>query len=178
MKFIAGKLDGVVLIELEPITDSRGSFTRTYCQHEFQNAGLPSNWVQCNHTITKKKGAIRGMHWQAEPKGEDKIVRCIKGAVFDVVVDVRKESKTFGQWEAFELSEDTPSQLFIPKGFAHGFQCLSENCHLYYQMSEFYDPDLARGIRWDDPVVDIEWPLECTCSSKRDENLPFLDTLS
>ncbi len=174
MKFIPATLDGVVRIELDPHEDSRGSFARTYCRDEFSAAGLPTEWVQCNHTITKKKGAVRGLHWQAEPHGEDKIVRCLRGSVFDVVVDVRRDSRSFGQWESFELSGDKPHQLFIPSGFAHGFQCLTDDCHLLYQMSELYHPGAARGLRWDDPDLAIPWPLECVELSARDERGMFL----
>ena len=138
MEFTPGKiLPEVILITLEPRGDHRGSFTRTYCETEFCKAGLPTHWVQSNHTITEKKGTIHGMHWQAEPKGEDKLIRCLSGIVFDVAVDIRPGSPNFGKWEAFELSEKKPTELFIPRGFAHGFQCLTDNCHLFYQMTEF-----------------------------------------
>ncbi len=175
MEFLPGSiLPEVILITLESKDDQRGSFTRTYCETEFRGAGLPTHWMQCNHTVTKEKGTIRGLHWQAEPKGEDKLIRCLSGTVFDVAVDIRPDSLTFGRWEAFELSEDTSTQLFIPKGFAHGFQCLTDNCHLFYQMTEFYDVDLARGFRWDDAEVGTKWPLELQELSRRDKGLPCL----
>lgn len=177
MKFIPGKLDGIVRIELDPRGDSRGTFTRTYCECKFTEAGLPTSWKQCNHTVTSKKGAIRGLHFQADPLPEGKLIRCLRGEVWDVVVDIRPDSPSKGAWESFYLSETSGDQLYVPEGFAHGFQCLSDDCHLFYQMSEFYVPDLARGIRWDDPDLAIDWPLECTCLSKRDEGLPLLNTL-
>ena len=123
-------------------------------------------------------GTIRGMHWQADPKGEDKLIRCLAGSVFDVAVDIRPDSSTFGKWEAFELSGETPTELFIPKGFAHGFQCLTDNCHLFYQMTEFYEADLARGMRWDDAEVAVNWPHLGLGVSQRDETLPYLTEIN
>lgn len=178
MKFIPGKLDGIVRIELDPRGDLRGSFTRTYCQREFAESGLPTSWKQCNHTVTSKKGAIRGLHFQTDPLPEDKLIRCLRGEVWDVVVDIRPDSPTKGEWETFHLSGTTGDQIYVPEGFAHGFQCLSDDCQLFYQMSEFYDPGLAGGVRWDDPDLAIPWPLECTCLSDRDKALPFFNTLS
>jgi len=177
MIFVPGKLEGILRIELEPHEDPRGSFTRTYCRSEFTEAGLPAEWVQCNHTVTKERGAIRGMHWQADPYGECKIVHCLRGQIFDVVVDIRKESATFGKWESIELSDEVPTQLFIPHGFAHGFQCLSDDCHLFYQMSQYYNPASARCLRWDDEQLAIPWPLEVTQVSENDQkglSLPSL----
>ncbi len=179
MEFQPGKiLSEVVLITLEPRGDHRGSFTRTYCEAEFRSAGLPTHWVQSNHTITEKRGTIRGMHWQADPKGEDKLIRCLSGTVLDVAVDVRTDSPTYGRWESFELSENSPTQLFIPKGFAHGFQCLTHNCHLFYQMSEYYESDLARGVRWNDADIAIDWPHPAIGISQRDESLPTLANIN
>jgi len=175
MEFTPGKIHSeVILISLEPRGDQRGSFTRTYCETEFREVGLPTRWVQCNHTITEKKGTIRGMHWQVAPKGEDKLIRCLSGKVFDVAVDIRPDSPNFGRWEAFELSEEKPTELFIPKGFAHGFQCLTDHCHLFYQMTESYEAELARGVRWDDADVAVNWRFPAIGISQRDETLPLL----
>ncbi|NNE91639.1 MAG: dTDP-4-dehydrorhamnose 3,5-epimerase [Verrucomicrobiales bacterium] len=175
MEFQNGKtLTEVVLITLKTHGDHRGSFTRTYCQNEFHSAGLPTNWVQCNHTITKRTGTIRGMHWQTAPKAEGKLIRCLKGVVFDVAVDIRPDSPTYGCWEAFELAGESLNQLFIPRGFAHGFQCLTDDCHLFYQMTEFYAPRWAKGFRWDCAEVAIEWPHSAQDLSQRDKSLPTL----
>src|SRR5262245_3440634 len=136
MKFTPAKLSGVWLIELEPHFDERGFFARTYCQEEFAVHGLNGSWPQCNLTRTLRRGMLRGLHWQAEPKPEIKLIRCISGAIWDVVVDLRPDSKSFAQWEAFELTAENLRQLYVPAGFAHGFQCLSDNTDVHYQMSE------------------------------------------
>ncbi|MBI3866922.1 MAG: dTDP-4-dehydrorhamnose 3,5-epimerase [Verrucomicrobia bacterium] len=174
MKFIPSHLQGLRLIELEPRDDARGSFARTYCEREFEAQGLNTRWAQCNSTLTRRRGSIRGLHYQAEPRSESKLIRCVAGRVFDVVVDIRKDSPTYGQHAAFELSSAGARQLYVPAGFAHGFQCLEDNCELFYQMSEFYHPDLARGVRWNDPALRIQWPLEVTDLSDRDRDLPLL----
>lgn len=177
MKFIPGNLEGIVRIELESRGDLRGSLTRTYCRREFEDAGLLTDWVQSNHTVTKTKGAIRGLHFQADPFPETKLISCLRGEVWDVVVDIRPDSITYGDWEAFHLGESSDDQLFVPAGFAHGFQCLTDECHLLYQMSDYYDSELARGVRWDDSDLAIAWPLECTCISERDSTLPLFEIL-
>ena len=177
MKFTRTALDDLWLVELEPHGDSRGYFARSYCDEEFSEQGLNTVWPQSNLTLTRKRGALRGMHFQAEPSPETKLVRCMRGKVFDCVVDVRPTSDTFGQWEAFELSRENQRALYIPAGYAHGFQCLEEECELWYQMSSPYDPALARGLRWDDPTLAIRWPLPVSEISERDSELPFLDQL-
>jgi dTDP-4-dehydrorhamnose 3,5-epimerase len=178
MKFVPTSLPGVWLIELELRGDERGFLARTYCDQEFAAQGLNTRWPQCNLTLTKRRGMIRGMHYQAEPKPEIKLIRCSAGAVFDVVVDVRKSSKTFGQWAAFELTTTNRKMLYVPGGFAHGFQCLVNDCELFYQMSESYFPDLARGVRWDDPQIGIKWPISDAALSERDRNLPLLGSFA
>lgn len=178
MKFRTTALAGIQVIELELREDERGFFARTYCDQEFEAQGLNTRWPQCNLTLTKKRGTIRGMHYQSEPKQEIKLIRCSAGAVLDVVVDVRRDSKTFGQWESFELTSANRRMLYVPGGFAHGFQCLEDNSELFYQMSEFYFPELARGLRWDDPQVGIHWPLANPLLSDRDRSLPFLSSLA
>lgn len=174
MKFHKTALAGLWLIDLELREDDRGFLARTYCEDEFLTHGLNTRWPQCNLTLTKKRGMIRGMHFQAEPKAETKLARCTAGAVFDVVVDVCPSSPTFGKWESFELTAQNRQMLYIPAGFAHGFQCLTDDCEISYHMSEIYFPDLARGLRWNDPAVAIKWPIPNPILSHRDQNLPLL----
>ena len=178
MKFSSTKLDGVFVVEPEPRRDERGFLARTYCEKEFSAQELNTRWMQQNHTRTLGCGSIRGMHYQAEPHPEIKLVRCLAGRVLDVVVDVRPQSPTRGHWQGFELSADNMRALYIPAGFAHGFQCLEEQCDLFYLMSDFYDPALARGLRWDDPDVRIDWPLPAINLSPRDLSLPSLRELA
>lgn len=174
MIFKKNRLDGVCLIQPELKDDKRGFFTRIFCKDELKKNGLRFNIVQANRSLTKNKGTIRGLHFQREPHGEDKIVTCTGGSVYDVVVDVRPHSKTYGQWVAEELSSDNKHMLFIPKGFAHGFQTLSSDCAMLYFMSEYYAPDYATGIRWDDPVFNIRWPIKNPSLSEKDKNWPFV----
>ncbi len=178
MKFSKTALPGVWLIELEPREDERGFLARTYCETEFADHGLNSRWPQCNLTLTRKRGMIRGMHFQADPKPEIKLIRCAVGAIFDVLVDVRRDSPTFGRWEGFELTGENRRTLYVPGGIAHGFQCLTDNCEVFYQMSEFYFPELACGIRWNDPRVGIQWPIANPVVSQRDKNLPLLVSIN
>jgi len=174
MKFTKTSLLGVWLIDLELREDERGFLARTYCETEFLDHGLNTHWPQCNLTLTNKRGMIRGMHFQADPKPEIKLIRCAAGTIFDVLVDVRRESSTFGQWQGFELTGENHRTLYAPGGIAHGFQCLTDNCRVFYQMSEFYFPELSRGIRWNDPQVGIKWPLAESNLSERDKKLPLL----
>lgn len=174
MKFEPTKFEGVWLITLEPRGDERGHFVRTYCEDAFREHGLHTAWPQCNETLTARRGSVRGMHWQCAPHWEAKLVRCTQGAVWDVVVDVRPGSSTFGHWEAFELRASSFRQLHIPVGFAHGFQALTDSVVLHYQMGEIYHPDLSVGFRWSDPAVGIAWPLPVVDISQRDAALPLL----
>lgn len=175
MKFLPTSLEGVVLIELEPRADDRGWFARTWCEKEFAANGLNTRWPQANQTRTLRRGMIRGMHWQAAPHPEVKLVRCSAGAIWDVAVDIRKDSPTYGKWEAFELSADNFRQLYIPAGYAHGFQCLQDGSEVSYLMGDVYFADLARGFRWNDPEVAISWPLSNQVFlSERDRELPYL----
>jgi len=178
MNFSQTSLPGVWIIDPELREDERGFLARAYCENEFAAHQLNTDWPQCNLTLTRKRGMLRGLHYQAEPKPEIKLIRCSAGAVFDVVVDVRPQSGTFGRWEAFELTAQNPRLLYVPGGFAHGFQCLTDDCELFYQMSEFYVPELARGLRWNDSQVGIRWPLIDPKLSERDQALPFLSSLS
>ena len=175
MIFTQTSLSGVWLIDLEPHVDERGFLVRTYCEREFADHGLNTEWPQSNLTLTRRRGMLRGLHYQAEPRPEIKLIRCNAGAVFDVVVDIQPDSPTFGRWAGFELNEKNQRSLYIPVGFAHGFQCLQDDCEVFYQMSDYYDPDLVRGIVWNDPRVGIKWPIAGPVLSERDSNLPGLD---
>src|SRR3954471_389681 len=174
MKFSETTLPGVWLIDLELREDERGFLARTYCDNEFAAQGLNTRWPQYNLTLTKKRGTIRGMHYQEEPKPEIKLIRCSAGAIYDVLVDVRRGSPMFGKWQGFELTAQNRKMLYVPAGIAHGFQCMVDNCEVFYQMSEFYVPELARGLRWNDPTVRITWPVSEPTLSDRDKNLPLL----
>ena len=174
MHFSSTSLPGVWRIDLDLREDDRGFLARTYCEKEFAEHGLNTRWPQCNLTLTRKRGMIRGMHFQADPKPEIKLIRCAAGAIFDVLVDVRRDSPTFGRWEGFELSAANRRQLYVPGGLAHGFQCLTDNCEVFYMMSESYVPALGRGLCWNDPAVNIRWPIADPKLSERDRNLPLL----
>jgi len=175
MKFIPTPLNGLYVIEIEPISDSRGWFARTFCKNEFEAIGHSKEWVQMNHTYTVKKGTIRGMHFQLPPHEEIKMVRCIAGVVYDVVIDIRKESATFLQWFGMEISATNKKIIYIPGGFAHGFQTLTDNCELVYNHSAFYAPGVEAGIRYDDPEINIQWPLPVSDISQRDSAHPLLN---
>jgi dTDP-4-dehydrorhamnose 3,5-epimerase len=174
MKFLPTSLPGVWLLDLEPRGDDRGFLARTYCEKEFGDQGLNTHWPQCNLTLTKKRGMLRGLHYQAEPKPEIKLIRCSAGAVYDVLADLRPDSSTFGRWEAFELTAANRRTLYVPGGIAHGFQCLADDSEVFYQMSEFYYPDLARGVRWNDLHLAIHWPIANPQLSPRDQQLPLI----
>ena len=177
MKFSPTQLAGLWLIELERREDERGFLARTYCEQEFAAHGLNTRWPQCNLTLTRQRGMLRGMHFQAAPKPEIKLIRCTAGAIYDVLVDVRRGSPTFGQWAGFELTAQNQRTLYVPGGLAHGFQCQTDNCEVFYQMSEFYHADLARGLRFNDPQVGVTWPIANPTLSERDLKLPPLAEL-
>jgi dTDP-4-dehydrorhamnose 3,5-epimerase len=158
LKFTPLDLEGVYVVDVDRIEDERGFFARSWCRREFEQAGLDPNLVQCNLSFNPRKGTLRGMHFQAPPHEESKLVRCTMGAVHDVIVDVRANSGTRGKWVAVELTGQNRRMLYIPKGFAHGFQTLCDDTEVFYQMSEFFFPEAARGLRWDDPVLGISWP--------------------
>ncbi|MFT3934707.1 MAG: dTDP-4-dehydrorhamnose 3,5-epimerase [Chitinophagaceae bacterium] len=174
MIFTPTPLTGSCVIELTPFVDNRGWFARTWCKNEFAQIGHTKEWVQMNHSFTSKKGAVRGMHYQLPPFTEIKMVRCIAGAVFDVIVDIRKGSPTFLQWFGTELSAENKKQLYIPEGFAHGFQTLSADCELIYLHSEFYTPGVEAGILYNDPLIAVKWPLPVEEISDRDKAHPLL----
>lgn len=158
MKFISTPLSGLYVIEPELHQDDRGFFARSWCVEEFKKNGLDPALVQCNISFNHKAGTLRGLHYQADPHQESKLVRCTMGAIFDVAVDIRPKSPTYLKWFGVELSADNRKALYIPHGFAHGFQTLSDHSEVFYQMSEFYHADLARGLRWDDPKIGVTWP--------------------
>jgi dTDP-4-dehydrorhamnose 3,5-epimerase len=174
MKFSETPLAGAYTIELSPFYDDRGWFVRTFSKDEFKNIGFAGEWVQMNHSFTAKAGTIRGMHYQFPPYREIKMVRCIRGEVFDVIIDLRKESPTFLRWFGIKLSLSNMNMIYIPEGFAHGFQALTDSCELIYSHSEFYMPGHEGGIRYDDTLVSIEWPSGVTMISDRDNNHPAL----
>jgi dTDP-4-dehydrorhamnose 3,5-epimerase len=164
------KLNGAYVIEPERLEDERGFFARTWCQKEFQERGLNPRLVQCNVSFNHKKGTLRGMHYQLAPYEEAKLVRCTKGAIYDVIVDLRPDSKTFKDYLVVVLSAENRKMLYIPEKFAHGFITLEDNTEIFYQMSEFYSAEYARGFRWNDPAFGIQLPLEVVVISDRDRN--------
>ncbi len=173
MIFTETKLKGTFIIEPERREDERGFFARTWCQQEFVAHSLNPRLVQCSLSFNKRKGTLRGMHYQAAPHEEAKLVRCTMGAIYDVTVDLRPDSATFKQWLAVELTADNRRALYIPEGLAHGFQTLCDNTEVFYQMVEFYHPEAARGVRWDDPTFGIIWPEAHTrILSARDQAYP------
>jgi dTDP-4-dehydrorhamnose 3,5-epimerase len=173
LKFIPTALSGVTFIELELLKDERGFFARTYCLQEFLKNGLNPRLEQCNISYNQKKGTLRGMHFQSAPHAEAKLVRCIRGAIFDVVIDLRPESATFEQWIGIELSEKSPQMLYIPEGCAHGFQTLEDNTEVFYQMSYPFVPEAAQGVRWNDARFKIAWPSGEKIISVKDQNYPL-----
>ncbi|MBI4002694.1 MAG: dTDP-4-dehydrorhamnose 3,5-epimerase [Nitrospira defluvii] len=172
MIFRATDLAGAYVVDLERSEDERGFFARTFCAREFQTHGLKAHFVQCSTSFNKTKGTLRGMHYQAAPHEEAKLVRCTMGSIFDVIIDLCPQSPTFTQHFAVELSAANRRMLYIPEGFAHGFQTLEDNTEVFYQMSEFFVPDCARGIRWNDQAFDIRWPDDVRTISMRDQQYP------
>lgn len=176
MNFITTALKGSYIIDPIPIGDNRGWFMRTFCKKEFEEIGHNREWVQLNHSFTSRPGSIRGMHFQEFPHQEIKLVRCISGSVFDVIVDLRADSETFLQWLGVELSGTNKKMLYIPAGFAHGFQALEENTELIYHHSEYYHPESETGVRFNDPAINIQWPLDVSEVSHRDNNHTLIDS--
>lgn len=172
MRFIPTALADAYLIEPELISDERGFFARTYCQNEFAAKGLKTDSVQCNISCNKIRGTLRGMHFQRQPNAEAKLVRCTAGAIYDAIIDLRQGSRTFSKWAAFELTALNRKALYIPEGFAHGFQTLEDDTEVLYQMFNFFAPESAWGVRWNDPAFQIEWPLNISIMSDKDRAYP------
>lgn len=175
MKFHQTPLPGACTIELEKRGDDRGFFARFYCSEEFGAQGLNTSFAQINNSLTGKRGTLRGMHYQMMPSAEVKIVRCIRGSLFDVILDLRPDSPTFGQWFGETLSADNRIMMYCPKGFAHGFITLEDDTEAFYLVSDPYAPDLERGIRYNDPRFGIEWPIQPLEISEKDNAWPDFD---
>ncbi|MEY2194022.1 dTDP-4-dehydrorhamnose 3,5-epimerase [Neobacillus sp. BF23-41] len=175
MNVIETSLPGVKVIEPKVFGDHRGWFMETYSESMFKEAGINIKFVQDNQSFSAAKGTLRGLHYQLDPKAQTKLVRCTKGAIFDVAVDIRKGSPTFGKWFGLELSADNKKQLLVPKGFAHGFMTITNDVEVQYKVDELYAPDCDRGIIWNDPSIGIEWPMDITpVLSVKDEKAPLL----
>lgn len=172
MIYTKTELAGATIVDPERRADDRGWFARLYCEREFAQHGLPVRVAQTNMSLTRRKGTLRGMHFQAAPYAEDKLVRCVQGAIWDAIVDLRPDSPTYCRWIGVELSEANGRALLVPKGFAHGFVTLTDDCAVTYQVSEFYTPSAERGMRWNDPVADIRWPVPVVDMSDKDRNWP------
>jgi len=172
MIFRETKLRGVLEIDLDMHHDERGFFARSWCQKEFKAKGLNDHTVQCNISFNARKGTLRGIHYQAAPATEAKVVRCTQGAIYDVVVDLRPDCRTFKEWVGVLLTADNRKMLYVPEGCAHGFLTLKNDTEVFYQMSEFYYPELACGVRWDDPAFQISWPEKVEVISERDRTYP------
>ena len=175
MRFTATKLAGACIIEPQPREDSRGLFARTYCAREFHEQGLVDSFVQCNTSWNARKGTVRGLHYQLPPSSEVKLVRCTAGSLWDVIVDLCPDSPTYLQHVAIELSARNRLALYIPEMFAHGFQALEDATEVFYQMSDFYTPKLAKGVRYDDPKIGIQWPLPVASISDQDLSWTLLE---
>lgn len=173
MIFTETKLSGVYIIEIEKLKDERGFFARTWDIDEFKERGLNTKMVQNSVSFNEKKGTIRGMHYQIYPFDEIKLVRCTRGKIYDVIIDLRPQSYTFKKWLSVELNEDNHKMLYIPKGFAHGFQTLEDRSEVYYEISQYYNSQYSRGIRWDDPSFNIKFPLEISVISQKDLSHPM-----
>jgi dTDP-4-dehydrorhamnose 3,5-epimerase len=173
MKFTETRLKGAYIVEIEKMTDERGFFARSWCQKEFEAQGLAPDVVQTNVSYNMKKGTVRGMHYQISPYEETKLVRCTRGAILDVIIDLRPDSTTYKKWFGLELTADNYKMLFVPEKFGHGFQVLADDTEVTYQVSQFYTPGAEKGIRWDDPAFAIDWPFPVTVISEKDNNWPY-----
>jgi dTDP-4-dehydrorhamnose 3,5-epimerase len=174
MRFTATNLDGAWIVDPEPREDSRGLFARTFCAREFRDRGLLDAFVQCNTSWNARKGTVRGLHYQLPPSSEGKLVRCTTGALWDVIVDLRPHSPTYLKYFTIELTAINRRALYVPEMFAHGFQTLEDGTEVFYQISEFFAPGLARGLRYDDPKLAIKWPLAVTSISDKDQTWALL----
>lgn len=172
VKFVNTGLPGAVVVEPELLADERGFFARTWCAREFADHGFKDVFVQCSISFNRRTGTLRGLHYQAPPHEEAKLVRCTMGAVYDVIVDLRPDSPTYLKHFAVELTQDNRRMLYVPDGCAHGFQTLTDGAEVFYQISEFYSPESSAGHRWNDPAFGIDWPLEVSVISERDNGYP------
>lgn len=177
MKFEKTKLEGVVIITPDVFGDHRGFFMESWSEHKMKEAGLHYNFVQDNHSMSSVKGTLRGIHFQKGDKAQAKLVRCVKGAVLDVAVDLRHESPTYKQWVAVELSAENKKQLMIPRGFGHGFVTLTDEVEFLYKADNYYAPEADGGIRWNDPEIGVDWGVDKPILSAKDEKNPFLKDL-
>lgn len=175
MRFVQTEIPDCALVEIEPHEDERGEFARTWCEHEFERAGLPSRLVQCSMSRNYKRGTLRGLHFQLPPSQEGKLVRCTRGAIMDIVVDVRSTSPRYLGHVSVELTADNCRAIFIPPGCAHGFQTLEDETDVFYQMTDVFAPELSAGLRWNDPVLGINWPIDTPIMNNRDRDYPDLD---
>ena len=172
MRFRETDLAGAWLLEAEPHRDDRGSFSRIWCRREFGERGLVTDLVQASLSWNARRGTFRGMHYQAPPRAEVKLVRCVRGAVYDVIIDLRPDSPSYYRHFGVELSAENQRAVYVPEGFAHGFQALEDDSEVLYHMSEFYSPEHGRGVRWDDPVFEIDWPVADPIMNERDRDYP------
>jgi len=175
MEFHPTAVAGAIIVDIEPHTDERGLFARTFDAADFAARGMPTAWPECNTSSNARRGTLRGMHFQTAPRPDPKLVRCTRGRIFDVAVDLRRESPTFRRWVAIELSHDRRNALFVPAGCAHGFLTLEDDCEVFYMVGDIYVPELARGVRWNDPAFAIGWPFDPVVMSKRDASCPDFD---
>jgi len=173
LKFEETPLRGAWVVDLAPIEDERGFFARSFCEKEFSERGLNPRVVQCNVSFNRRRGTLRGMHYQAAPHEEAKLVRCTQGAVWDVIVDLRPGSPTFKRWYGAELSAANRRAFYVPEGMAHGFQTITEDAEVLYQMAASFRPESARGVRWNDPAFAIQWPIADPFMSERDRAFPL-----
>jgi len=170
--FLPTAIPGAFTLELDRKEDERGYFARTWCKREFEEMGLNTDLAQCNVSYSPRRGTLRGMHWQVAPYGEAKLVRCARGVIWDVIIDLRPESPTYAMHIGVELTADSGRALYIPEGLAHGFVTLTDDCEVFYQMSAYYEPAAARGVRWNDPAFDIDWPVTDPILHPRDASYP------
>jgi dTDP-4-dehydrorhamnose 3,5-epimerase len=175
MKFTEAEIKGVYIIEPEPREDERGYFLRAFCKDELKKNGIDFDIVQINRSFSKKKGTIRGLHYQKNPHWESKIIQSLQGEIYDVVADLREDSSTFGKWISVEISKENKKMILVPKGCANGIQTLTDDCLMEYFMSGYYVPEAGTGVRWDDPFLKIKWPLKITSMSEKDKNLEYFN---
>ncbi|MEM7726898.1 MAG: dTDP-4-dehydrorhamnose 3,5-epimerase [Cyanobacteria bacterium P01_A01_bin.45] len=178
MQFTETKLQGAFIIDLEQKSDDRGFFARTYCAKEFEEHGLKAVVAQCNLSFNHKKGTLRGMHYQTPPAAETKLIRCTRGAIYDVIIDMRPDSPTYLSHIGVELSEENHRALYVPEMFAHGYQALTDGAEVVYQVGEFYTPGYEKGLRYNDPSFNIQWPLEVSVISEKDANWSLMKTMT